>query len=166
MNKTLVSLYCRFAYYKNLLLVVQIIFTNIINKNHLCRALSAPVYTFISNTNGFPYLAGSPLLLKCKNMKYEDIPLINNEARHNFELTIDGARSFVDYKQRGNKVYLIHTEVPEELEGKGVAAALVEKTFIYLEQHDLKIIPLCTYVLTFLKRHPEWNRLRAYPIDA
>ena len=99
-------------------------------------------------------------------MKYEDIPLINNEARHNFELTVDGVRSFVDYKLRGDKVYLIHTEVPEEMEGKGVASALVEKTFTYLEHHNLKIIPLCAYILRYLKRHPEWNRLRAYPVES
>jgi predicted GNAT family acetyltransferase len=99
-------------------------------------------------------------------MKYEDIPLINNEARHNFELTVEGVRSFVDYKLRGDKVYLIHTEVPEEMEGKGIASALVEKTFTYLEQHNLKIIPLCAYILIYLKRHPEWNRLRAYPVES
>jgi predicted GNAT family acetyltransferase len=92
-------------------------------------------------------------------MKYENIPLVNNEALHNFELIIDDARSFIDYKQKGDKVYLIHTEVPHEMEGKGIAPALVEKTFIYLEQHNLKIVPLCTYMVTYLKRHPEWNRL-------
>jgi predicted GNAT family acetyltransferase len=94
-------------------------------------------------------------------MKYDDIPLINNEARHHFELLVDDTISFVDYKKRGDNVYLIHTEVPEELEGKGIAAALVEKTFSYLEQHNLKMVPLCTYIQTYLKRHPEWNKLRA-----
>ncbi len=94
-------------------------------------------------------------------MKYEDISLVNNTEAHNFELTVDGAVSFIDYKQKGDKIYLIHTEVPEEMEGHGIAAALVEKTFIYLEQHNLKIVPLCVYIVAFLKRHPEWNRLLA-----
>lgn len=90
---------------------------------------------------------------------YEDIALINNEDIHNFELTVDGHQAFIDYKQKGNKVYLIHTEVPAELKGKGVAEAIVEKTFQYLEERDLKLVPLCTYVGIYLKRHPEWNRL-------
>lgn len=94
-------------------------------------------------------------------MKYEDIPLINNVALHNFELTVDGTRSFIDYKQRGDNVYLIHTEVPEEMEGMGIAGALVEKAFIYLDQHNLKMVPLCAYIQTYLKRHPEGNKLRA-----
>jgi predicted GNAT family acetyltransferase len=94
-------------------------------------------------------------------MKYQDIPLINNEALHNFELIIDGKRSFIDYKQKGDKIYLIHTEVPEELEGMGVAAAIVEKAFNYIEINHLTMVPLCVYIMAFLKRHPEWNRLLA-----
>ncbi|WP_345955867.1 GNAT family N-acetyltransferase [Mucilaginibacter sp. PAMB04168] len=94
-------------------------------------------------------------------MKYPDIELVNNEAIHNFELVVDGHRSFIDYKIKDEKIYLIHTEVPAELKGKGVAEAIVEKTFSYIEQHHLKLVPMCTYVQVYLKRHPQWNRLLA-----
>lgn len=94
-------------------------------------------------------------------MKYQNIQLINNENIHHFELIIDNMTAFIDYKLKGDKIFLIHTEVPQEMEGMGVAAALVEKAFNYIEEHHLKIIPLCTYVVAFLKRHPEWNRLLA-----
>jgi len=90
---------------------------------------------------------------------YEDIQLVNNADIHNFELLINGHRAFIDYKQKGNKMYLIHAEVPEALAGKGVAPAMVEKTFSYLEEHHLKLVPLCVYVQQFLKRFPEWERL-------
>jgi predicted GNAT family acetyltransferase len=83
----------------------------------------------------------------------------NNEAAHNFELFTDGHRSFIDYKQKDNKVYLIHTEVPAELRGRGIADELVAKTLSYLEENKLKLIPLCVFVQAYLKRHPEWNRL-------
>ena len=94
-------------------------------------------------------------------MKYPDIELINNAPIHNFELFVEGHRAFIDYKMKDDKVYLIHTEVPGELQGKGVAEALVEKTFNYIEEHKLKLVPLCKYVRAFLQRHPEWNRLLA-----
>jgi predicted GNAT family acetyltransferase len=94
-------------------------------------------------------------------MNYPDIELINNEAIHNLELFVEGHRAFIDYKIKDNKIYLIHTEVPAELKGKGVAEAIVEKALTYIEQKDLKLVPLCAYVQIFLKRHPEWNRLVA-----
>jgi predicted GNAT family acetyltransferase len=94
-------------------------------------------------------------------MNYDAMELVNNEAIHNIELMVDGYRSFIDYKQKGDKLYLIHTEVAPELRGKGVAEALVEKTFRYIEAKGLKLVPLCVYVQLFLKRHPEWNRLLA-----
>ena len=93
------------------------------------------------------------------NTTYENIPLIANQPIHNFELIIDGHRAFIDYQQRGNKYFLIHTEVPVDLEGHGVATALVEKTFKYIEEQNGKIVPYCAYIKAYLKRHPEWERL-------
>ncbi|MDB5012527.1 MAG: N-acetyltransferase [Daejeonella sp.] len=92
-------------------------------------------------------------------MKYEEIELIDNTELHNFELWVNGHRSFIDYRTKGDHVYLVHTEVPAELEGLGIAASLVEKTLQHLEANHLRLVPLCPYVQMFLKRHPEWNRL-------
>lgn len=94
-------------------------------------------------------------------MPYTDLPLVNNTAIHNFEMFVNGHRAFIDYQLRGDKMFLIHTEVPVELEGQGVAPALVEKVFKYLEEHQLKMVPYCAYIKAFLKRHPEWERLVA-----
>jgi len=94
-------------------------------------------------------------------MIFEHIPLQNNEALHQFELIIDGRKSFINYKQKGIKVYLIHTQVPPELEGQGIAGALVEKTLGYLQRHELKLIPLCSFVVAYLERNPQWKSLLA-----
>jgi predicted GNAT family acetyltransferase len=92
-------------------------------------------------------------------MELDNIPLINSREYHKFEMTVDGEHAFIDYLKHGDVYYLIHTEVPETLQGKGVAGALVEKTFKYLEENHLKMRPFCQYVQFYLKRHPEWNRL-------
>jgi predicted GNAT family acetyltransferase len=94
-------------------------------------------------------------------MPYTDLPLVNNTDNHNFEMFVDGQRAFIDYQLRGDKLFLTHTEVPVELEGRGVASVLVEKVFQYAEEHDLKILPYCAYIKTWLKRHPDWERLIA-----
>ncbi|RYE16318.1 MAG: N-acetyltransferase [Sphingobacteriales bacterium] len=94
-------------------------------------------------------------------MKYEEIELTNNEAIHNFELIVDGYRSYIEYLRKNDKYYLVHTGVPEALEGKGVGTALLEKTLQYLEEKGQKIVPMCTFIQLYLKRHPEWNRVVA-----
>ena len=94
-------------------------------------------------------------------MNYDDIELINNEAGKSFEMFVEGQRAFIDYKTKDNKIYLVHTEVPGELQGHGVAEALVEKAFQYIEQHKLILVPLCSYVQAFLRKHPEWDKLLA-----
>ena len=56
-----------------------------------------------------------------------------------------------------------HTEVAEELKGKGVAAKLLSTMVGYARENKLKVIPLCPYVLAQFKRHPDqyadiWNK--------
>jgi hypothetical protein len=92
-------------------------------------------------------------------MDFNDIPLVVNESSARFELAVDGRKAFVDFKRKEDTVILVHTEVPAELEGRGVAATLVLKTLEYLDAHHLKLVPACTYIQYFLKRHPEWKKL-------
>jgi predicted GNAT family acetyltransferase len=90
---------------------------------------------------------------------YDQLPLVNNQVTQSFEMPIDGERAFIDYKKRRETYLLVHTEVPKDLRGQGIAAILVEKTFRYLEAKNLKMIPYCAYVQAYLKKHPEWHRL-------
>ena len=90
-------------------------------------------------------------------MTYQEIELIDNIEKHRFELWVEEKCSFIDYELESDRLILVHTEVPEELEGKGLAAALVEKTLQHLQEHNLKMQPLCSYIKAYLKRHLEWE---------
>ena len=94
-------------------------------------------------------------------MSLENIPVHLNKEKHRFEMSINGEYAIINYRQTGDVVNLIHTEVAEPLEGHGVAAALAKKTFQYLEDHQLKMVPSCSYVQHYLHRHPEWYRIVA-----
>ncbi|RPE09262.1 N-acetyltransferase [Chitinophaga lutea] len=91
--------------------------------------------------------------------EYEALPLVNNTAQHRFELVIDGHTAFILYRHVPGKTTLIHTEVPEALEGRGAGNAIVEKTLHYIEEQGDKLVPLCPFVLAYIKRHPEWKRI-------
>lgn len=94
-------------------------------------------------------------------MKEEFLTLevIKNDKTNRFELTVDGFIAFIDFKQVDQLIKLIHTEVPDELGGRGVAAALVEKTLVYLETNQFTLYPYCPYVYAYIKKHPEWKRV-------
>jgi len=94
-------------------------------------------------------------------MILDGTPLTDNEDDNRFEVSIDGAVAFINYLKRDNVYYLIHTEVPQSLQGRGIAGALVEKALKYLEADGFKMMPYCPYVQAYLKRHTEWNRLVA-----
>ena len=84
----------------------------------------------------------------------------NNTHHHQFELVTDGKRSIVAYqKVDDDTLALTHTEVDPSLEGHGVGSKLVEDVLQYVEQNNLKIVPLCPFVAVYLKRHPDLNRV-------
>jgi predicted GNAT family acetyltransferase len=89
----------------------------------------------------------------------------DNVNARQFEVKIDGLLAKVEYMMGGNKIFLTHTEVPPALEGKGIASALVERVLEIVEERKLKMVPLCPYVATYLRKHPEWKRLLAHGIN-
>ncbi len=56
---------------------------------------------------------------------------------------------------------IVHTEVPPQLEGRGIAAALVRAAFEHAEPPGFKVVPACSYVRAYVRRHPETQALLA-----
>ena len=51
-------------------------------------------------------------------------PIVDNAAAGRFELTVDGHTAFAAYKPAGHRIVFTHTEVPSELQGRGVSRLL------------------------------------------
>jgi predicted GNAT family acetyltransferase len=49
------------------------------------------------------------------------------------------------YVWAGNKIIIDHTEVGEELKGKGAGKQLVEKAVEFAREKKIKIMPLCPF---------------------
>ena len=88
-----------------------------------------------------------------------DFELINNESAKQYEYHIDGFVAKIEYKKSGDKIYLIHTEIPKELVGKGVASSLAQKVLDNIQQKGLRLIPFCPFIKKYIQRHPEWESL-------
>ena len=90
-------------------------------------------------------------------MEYE---LIDNEEKKQYEFHLGGLVPRIEYiKAKDDKIYLTHTEVPRQLEGKGVGTALVRRVLEEIKEKDLTLVPLCPFVAMYIKRHPEWKSL-------
>jgi predicted GNAT family acetyltransferase len=87
------------------------------------------------------------------------IEIRHNEAAHRFEALLDGALARCDYQRTGNVLRAYHTQVPRAFEGRGIAAALVSALLDYADRSGLKVEPACSYVRTYMRRHPESNHL-------
>ena len=55
---------------------------------------------------------------------------------------------------KGN-LTVYHTEVAEKLKGQGIAGKLLSTMTSSAREKNLKVIPLCPYVLMQFNRHPE-----------
>ncbi len=89
------------------------------------------------------------------------LQITDNLGKKRFEATVDNQLVIVEYNVGPTKIFLTHTEVPKELEGKGIASALVEEVLQEIEARQLKVAPLCPFVATYLIKHPEWKKLLA-----
>ncbi|HKJ42803.1 MAG TPA: GNAT family N-acetyltransferase [Sunxiuqinia sp.] len=85
--------------------------------------------------------------------------LVNNELAYRYEVHIDGYLAKIDYQKNGGQIFLNHTEVPIELEGKGIGSKLVTLVLNDIDQQGLKLIPFCPFVKKYIQKHPEWKRI-------
>jgi hypothetical protein len=86
-------------------------------------------------------------------------PVVHRPDDERFELVLDGLTSVCEYRRVGSCVAFTHTEVPPELGGRGIAARLVETALQWARDEGLRVRPLCSYVATYLRRHPAWQDL-------
>ena len=88
-----------------------------------------------------------------------EIVVQHNVGASRFEALVDGYLSVVDYTFEGEVVVFTHTFVPPELRGRGLAEKLVRAALAWATTEKRRIVPACSYVDTFVRRHPEFQAL-------
>jgi uncharacterized protein len=87
----------------------------------------------------------------------DDIEVVDNPSESRFEALVDGHLAVLDYRRREpGSISLTHTEVPEELAGRGVGGALARAGIAFAREHGLRVTPpFCEFVWSWLERHPD-----------
>ena len=87
----------------------------------------------------------------------------NNPGEGRFELSVGDRLAFLNYRvlTRG-ELGLIHTEVPEDLSGRGVGSALVEGALLLAREKEWTVLPYCPFVHGWMRRDTRFADLISY----
>ena len=80
----------------------------------------------------------------------------DNKAQSRFELDVDGAVAFANYRLTPSTVVITHTETPRALRGHGVASELIRGALELVRADGRKVIAGCSFVVDYLRKHPEY----------
>ena len=83
----------------------------------------------------------------------------DNKSQHRFELDVEGAMAFANYRLSPDTVIITHTETPRALRGRGIASELVKGALDIIRGDGLKVVAGCGFVVDYLQKHPEYADL-------
>jgi len=109
---------------------------------------------------GFLYwLAPGHQVIRCTaGTTMTDLPVVTrNEAHSRWEAVVDGHLCIIDYRLDGQALILPSVRVPAAVEGRGIAAALTRAALDWAREESLRVVPVCPYVIAWLRRHPEYG---------
>ena len=67
------------------------------------------------------------------------------------------AYAYLQYDEKNGVLDILHTIVPPQLEGQGIAQALTEAAVRYASVVGLKICPTCSFAKMFFTRHTQYK---------
>lgn len=92
-------------------------------------------------------------------LEIRDVP-----AERRYEARVGGELAgWVDYGRVRDRLVAIHTEVPPEFGGRGIASALVRRVIDDARSGGFRITPRCPLFIAHFERHPEDRDVMAMP---
>lgn len=83
----------------------------------------------------------------------------HDRVAHRFEVRTAAGTGVLAYLERGTVLEILHTEVPDAVEGQGYAAALAVAALDFARSEGKCVIPSCPYVAAYIARHPGYADL-------
>ena len=87
------------------------------------------------------------------------IPVVHNTTAKRFEITMGNKTAYSKYLLAGGKIIIEHAEVPEALEGRGLAGRIVSTALDYARAQNLKVLPICPFAKSYIDKHREYQDL-------
>ncbi|CAN5401462.1 hypothetical protein BH24ACT9_BH24ACT9_11210 [soil metagenome] len=88
------------------------------------------------------------------------IEITDNVETQRFEAHVDGQPAgFVEYRVRDRQIALVHTQVEDAFEGKGVASTMVKGALGRVAESGMELLPVCPFVASYVTKHAEYQGL-------
>jgi len=87
------------------------------------------------------------------------IDIQHDAAALRFHAVADGGQAECLYRLAGSLMDIVHTEVPRQAEGQGIAAALVRAALAHARAAGWRVRPSCSYVRSYMRRHVDTQDL-------
>ncbi|MEO6067007.1 MAG: GNAT family N-acetyltransferase [Gemmatimonadota bacterium] len=88
------------------------------------------------------------------------MPVLHQPDQHRFTVaTTAGDAELVYHARPDGTLDLRHTFVPPKARGGRIASDLVQAAIVHARSNKLKLVATCTYVQSWVARHPEEQEL-------
>ncbi len=90
------------------------------------------------------------------DLEIRDVP-----ERSRYEARVPGVDmvGVAAYRLKDDAITFTHTEVPAELEGRGIASALARHALDDARRRGLAVVPRCAFMAEYIRRHTEYADL-------
>lgn len=89
-----------------------------------------------------------------------EIALSDNADGERYEIWVDGELAgLLQYRLRRRSIELVHTEIDEEFEGRGLGSRLISFALDDAQARELVVLPFCPFVNDYMRRHREYVAL-------
>ena len=93
--------------------------------------------------------------------------VVHDAENHRYEIFMDDERvGLMDYSLRPGEIHLVHTEVDPAHQGKNLAAILLRESLADIRARGTeKVVPVCSYTVRYMEKHPDTQNLLLNPIE-
>jgi uncharacterized protein len=85
----------------------------------------------------------------------DQTPVVDDTATSRFVVRDGGTEAELVYALADDRIFLVHTEVPEAWGGRGVGGRLVRAALERAENDGLTVVPWCPFARRWLQEHPD-----------
>jgi predicted GNAT family acetyltransferase len=88
------------------------------------------------------------------------ITVADNADAARYEIRVDDEQAGVlQYRLRPGLIELVHTEIDEEFEGRGLGSRLISFALDDARERGLAVLPFCPFVNDYMRRHRKYVEL-------